>query len=110
MGDILSGFFAKLVEWVQYALDYAVGIVEGVGLALVSIVKNIVYSVFSWLFDGLDAILAGTGMQGYLAVLGANYSGPLGYFLDLFQVPQALLALGGAYLIRFFIRRLPVIG
>lgn len=110
IGQKISDFFTSLVDWIKYSLEYLTGLVSGVMDAVVYYVKLAFFALANGLFDALQSLLDGSGLSAKIAFLQTAFSGPLGYFADFFLIPQSLAALGSAYLIRFLIRRLPVIG
>ncbi|WP_150046123.1 hypothetical protein [Methylomonas rhizoryzae] len=110
MGQIVSDFFAKLIEWITYGAEYFAGVIAGLFEAMLAIIKNLLFLLFSALMTIVEGVIDGSGISTYLGKINTNYTGALGYFLELFQVPQAVSALGLAYIIRFAIRRLPVVG
>lgn len=70
--------------------------------------------VFSLIMAALAALLNAIPVPGFVADLGpaftAIFSGTTGYFLDLLQLPYGIGVVSSAYVLRFFIRRLPFIG
>lgn len=110
MGAIISNFFAALVQWITYACQYFAGVIAGCFDALVYYANLIFTKITNPIFDLLVSLLDGSGMAGYIATLNQAITGGLGFFLDFFHAPQAMTAIVSAYMLRFIIRRIPVIG
>jgi hypothetical protein len=110
IGQKISDFFTSLVDWIKYVLDYLVGLFSGIMSSIVYYAKLVLNAISNPVFDLLQGILDNSGLTAKVAFLHDAFSGPLGYFADFFMIPAALTSLGGAYLIRFLIRRIPVIG
>ena len=109
-GKDLSNFFTSLTDWIGYALHFLVGMIAGIFDAFFYYLKAGFYTITNLVFDLLQSMLAGSPLAAKIAYLQTAFSGGLGYYADYFQLPEALMALFSAYLVRFFIRRLPVIG
>lgn len=110
MGAILSDFFASLVKWLVYPAKYLAGVVSGVFDSLLYYAKYLLYSIANLFFDLITTLLDGSGIGAAITTINGAWSGPLGYWAGYFLLPQAAAAMVSAYLIRFAIRRIPVIG
>jgi hypothetical protein len=69
--------------------------------------------LFEMLLAGLGAIMESIPVPVWLANIGSFGAGipdGVGYFLHVLKVPEGLAMIMGAYIVRFLIRRLPVIG
>lgn len=110
MGALLSSFFAKLTEWLVYPAKYLAGVVVGVFESFLYYAKLILYSIINPLFDLITAMLDATPIPAYLTTINAAWVGPLGFWAGYFLIPQAAAAVVAAYMIRFSIRRIPIIG
>jgi hypothetical protein len=110
MGDILSDFFSSLVDWFQYILFFILGMIQGIFEALISIIQFIFFKLYDIIITVLESLLDLAGITEKLDLISTSFTGGLGYFFDLFLIPQGLTTLISAYFIRFLIRRLPVIG
>lgn len=110
MFDALSEFASWLIGWIDYGLGYLVGMVLGLLNGLLSIVLLILTKIANVFFDLITTILDASKMSEFVQTVNGGFTGQLGYWADLLQVPQAIIAAFGAYLVRFMIRRIPLIG
>jgi hypothetical protein len=93
--DYLIGFISRILTWL---LDFVKWFAEWV-----------YQEVMGALVGVLNAIPVPQFIQDAPSVLGA-LPGGIGWGLAAFKVPEGLLIVMTALLIRFFIRRLPIIG
>lgn len=66
-----------------------------------------------WLWDQVLAILAAIPVPEWLSDasgLWAAIPAPVLFFMQALKLPEGLLIIGAAYVIRFLIRRIPIIG
>jgi hypothetical protein len=97
-------------------LDAFAGWVMGLVHALLTWLKGLAEGVLVWAYGGLvDALLSAMALldallPAQLVSPGAVIDGPVAFFLAPFRPAEGLAILGAAYLVRFLIRRLPVIG
>jgi len=110
IGSIVSDFAAMLWQWLVYIPKYLSGVLVGVLDALKYYVNLVFLKIVNPFFDLLISLLDGSGMTGYVSAINTAVTGGLGYYLDLMHVPQAITSAVAAYLVRFLIRRLPVVG
>lgn len=70
--------------------------------------------VFSAIVAAFAALLNAIPVPDFVADLGpaftSLFAGTTGYFLDLMQLPYGIGVVSSAYVLRFLIRRIPVIG
>lgn len=77
------------------------------------LVKFVVFFALFFVVEGFVSVLAGSGLLPSADGLRAAFAGiPSGvwYFLDLFAVGAGIKMVLAAYLARFIIRRIPLIG
>lgn len=110
MGEIVSSFFSKLIQWIEYGLTYCAGMLVGILDASTYYVSVVFLGLFNLIFDVLETLLDSSGLDDFVETINAPLEGGLGYYLDLMLVPEAITATVGAYFVRFLIRRLPVVG
>lgn len=90
----------RLWEWLNSFWEWLWGLISDFVLFVFSSFLQAVIGLFSLIpvpswAEGLDLSWIPSGM---------------GYFLEPFNLPLAVTAITGGYLIRFIIRRLPVVG
>lgn len=76
-------------------------------------VKDLLVEFFQWLVDGAKSILSTIPVPDWLdnaAGLWSIMPPAVLYFLDSLALPEGLAIVGAAWLIRFLIRRIPLIG
>lgn len=110
MGEIISAFFSYLTKWLVYCVEYIAGIFGGIMDAIQYYILVGVSYIYNPAFDLLKTLLDASGLGSAITTVNSALVGPLGYFANFFLVPTSITALFGAYLVRFFIRRLPIIG
>ena len=69
--------------------------------------------IWQWVTDGLARVIESIPVPDWLQnapTLSDAISPEMGWALAAFEVPAGLSIIGGAYLIRFLIRRIPLIG
>ena len=70
--------------------------------------------IFAAIASALSALINAIPVPGFVADLGpafnSLFSGATGYFLDLMQLPYGIGVVSTAYVLRFLIRRIPIIG
>lgn len=104
MGKILSDFAAWLWDKVLVVLQWIIDLVESVWLFLLEHVLRFI----AWLFGmiPLPDWLSAAQLEG----LWAGLPGGVLFFADAMQIPEGVAMVLGAYALRFFVRRLPVVG
>lgn len=77
------------------------------------LVKFVIFFALFFVVTEFVAVLVGnllpSGDGGLAAAFSAQYAG-VWYFLDLFQIPLGVPLVLSAYVTRFIVRRIPVIG
>lgn len=77
---------------------------------LIDEIKLVFIGIYTSILDSITGLFTVIPSPGFLlAPVPAMPSGVL-YFADLFMIPYGLSAMVSAYLLRFLIRRLPIIG
>lgn len=93
MGELID-FLSEILEWVvDFVVWAALSIYEMFLLAIAAIFDAI--PVPAWL----------AGADPFAAI-----DPGVAFFIDAFQIPEGIAIILGAYVIRFLIRRIPVVG
>ncbi|WP_238214255.1 DUF2523 family protein [Pseudomonas sp. PAGU 2196] len=74
---------------------------------------DIPLKISEWLWDALLSLLSTSVVLGMIQGAGELFSQidpSVWYFMQIFQVPYGISAIMSAYVLRFMIRRLPIIG
>lgn len=77
---------------------------------LVDEIRLIFVGIYTAILDSLSALLASIPSPEFLMTPMPTMPASILFFSDLFMIPYGLSAMVSAYLLRFLIRRLPVIG
>lgn len=80
---------------------------------IASWVIDLILLVFGWFWDGLMALLDAFGLADQIresAALFDNIPESVWFFMNMFQIQYGIGLMLVAYVIRFTIRRLPVVG
>lgn len=106
--------FEEITDWLYGKIFYVLGYIAGFFSALA-------YKVYSLLQDGwnyivniytdiLDGVYAAIGFNSVFQYFGFLNGTGIGYFYEYFGGNELLTVTISAYLIRFGVRRIPVIG
>jgi hypothetical protein len=98
---MLSDFASWLQGYIDSALDWLLEGIEWIGIKLFSSVVDGVLLAF----DAVSALLPASLSTQPPAVVGG-----IAWAVEPFFLAEGLTLLGGAYLVRFLIRRLPIVG
>lgn len=110
MGAILTSFFSYLTKWLVYCAAYGAGVVAGLADGILYYLQLVFLKIVNTVIDVVTATLDASGVASAITTINGAFSGALGFYAEFFHVPQAAAAMGSAYMIRFVIRRLPVVG
>lgn len=79
---------------------------------LINVLLWVPLKLFAMLLDGLASIFEAIPVPDWVSTAQAGLSAlsPIGYYLNLFAVPQGFATIISAYILRFLIRRIPFVG
>lgn len=108
--DALSQFSVWLYELALYEIGYTSAYTNMVQIHLKTMLLDVNDEIVGFWFGYTDYLYTYIKVDKVITAYNAVYSSDSGYFLDFFQVSSFLSAYISASLIRFAIRRIPVIG
>jgi hypothetical protein len=101
-------------EFIGSKVDYSIGYGSGFFGQAMKLFKTIFIDSIEFILDSFKKLIQSLydliGISTALNSFNSLMSSPVGFFLELFSVPELLMATITAYLIRFAIRRIPIIG
>ena len=80
---------------------------------LLDVLLYVPKKVFQWLMEGLSWLIQQIPVPSFFADAGTLVSqlgSDIGYFMDMFQLNAGIAIVLSAYVLRFVIRRLPIVG
>lgn len=102
-----------MVQWFQQVLGSLVTALSRMASWIVEQLEAVARVIWDGLLSSLASVLEAVPWPDWLSSaaghVGAIPSSVL-WFLDPFEVPYGLMVVSGAYLVRFLIRRLPIVG
>lgn len=102
-----------MVQWFQELLDSLIGALQQVVDWLSGMLSDLFLSIWGSILDSLASLLEAIPLPQWWASIGGLFSGISSHviwFVDPFEFGTGLSIIGSAYLIRFLIRRLPLVG
>ena len=108
--DYCAYLFNQLVGWINYFIGYAVGWIVGILYKLIGLLFwAFEYLLQPW-WDILDYFISWLDLPNFWQKVDYLLNGMFGYWVELFMLDTLLEALLIAHMVRFLIRRIPIIG
>lgn len=111
IAKVFEDFGNWIVEWISYFVNYFIGVVYAFGYwlknALIYTFEIILYPFITIIEKIVNTLNLDTVLLPFQTIFN---SGGISYFASLFMLDVWLMSTLFAYLLRFVIRRLPVVG